>query len=232
MIICAVCGAQNDDLATVCQTCKAYIQAKVEILDLFTTIWGIIETPVKTFRRIALARTKNYTFFLSALIGCAATFGMFWYLNLGRRYEGLGEIFGVGLLAGPFVGLLLVGLMAVLAATLARVLRGSGSVKNAMAALAFAGIPIVLSFVVIFPIEIALFGKYLFDANPSPRVLNPLAYFVLFGLDAICMLWTVILAGIALAKAHGLSLPRGYVIAGVLVAIFVAGISFARGMGA
>jgi hypothetical protein len=230
MIVCPTCGTSNEDLAHVCSSCKAYIQAKVEILDLFSTAWGVIEEPLKTFQRIALAKTKNYSIFLSALIGCAGAFAMMWYLDAGRRIEGLAAILGGGMVAGPILGILLIGLLSLVAATAAKVLRGVGSMKNSVAALAYAGIPIILSLVVIFPLEIALFGSYLFDANPSPKVFNPLAYFVLFGLDAAAVLWTIALSGVSLAKANQLSIFRGYVVSGILLAVLAAAVFAVKGL--
>ena len=55
--------------------------------------------------------------------------------------------------------------------------------RNAFALFAYAATPIVLSLVIVFPIEIAVFGVYLFDTNPPPMVLNPIAFIVLVGLD-------------------------------------------------
>jgi hypothetical protein len=230
MISCATCGAANNDLAFVCSSCKAYLQAKVEILDLFTTAWGVIEQPVKTFHRIALARTKNYAILLSALMGCAGAFAFMWYVDAGRRLDGLAPVLIAGVTAGPIAGVVLIWLFSLLAAAMAKLLKGHGATRNSMAAVAYAGVPVVLSLVVLFPLEIALFGRYLFDANPSPRVFNPLAYFVFFGLDAAAVLWTVFLAGIGLAKANQLPIIRGYLVTASILVVLIILVAVARGV--
>lgn len=190
---CPVCGTENDDLTVVCSSCKGYIQAKVDTLDLFQTIWGLMESPSATFRRIALAGSKNYIVPLTVLFGVALVYALLWNGNYGVREPQLATILGLGILAGPVLG-------AVVFLVLSRFLSvvtplGGRKVtpRNAFALLAYAVVPVVLSLIIIFPIEIAVFGIYLFDTNPPPIVLNPLAYVVLVGLDGIAALWSVVL---------------------------------------
>jgi hypothetical protein len=91
--------------------------------------------------------------------------------------------------------------------------------RNAFALLAYSVVPVVLSLVFIFPIEIAVFGVYLFDTNPPPIVLNPMAYIVLVGLDGIAALWSAVLAWIGIRVMSGSG--RGFAL--VLTAVcFVA----------
>ncbi len=77
MIPCTVCGEANDDLATVCTKCHSYLQAKVDTIDLFPTIWGLIERPGPTMKKIVLARHKNYVFVLLMLLGVATSLAFF-----------------------------------------------------------------------------------------------------------------------------------------------------------
>ena len=62
MITCSICGVQNDELAVLCSSCKSYLQSKVDSLNLFATIWQLIENPRAAFKKIVLARHKNYVF--------------------------------------------------------------------------------------------------------------------------------------------------------------------------
>ena len=89
MITCRVCGTENDDLAVVCRSCKSFVQGKVDTLNLFETMWGLLEAPSRTFKKIAIARTKNYILPLSALCGVAAAYAAFWAYQIGRHVDGL-----------------------------------------------------------------------------------------------------------------------------------------------
>jgi len=213
-----VCGTENDDLAVVCTSCKGYIQAKVDTLDLFHTMWGLMESPSTTFRRIALAGTKNYAILLTVAFGVAMAYGLLWHGNYGVREPQLTTILGMGLLAGPVLGVIAF----VVLSRLIRLLSPLGgrkiSARNGFALLAYSGVPVVMTLVVLFPIEIAVFGVYLFDVNPPPLVLNPLAYIVLVGLDGIAAVWSAVLLGIGIRVMAG---SRGW-FAALLAVICVA----------
>ena len=104
MLKCPVCGTENGDLDTVCRSCKGFIQAKVDTLDLFSTAWGLMDQPRRTFRRIALAKTKNYVILLSAGIGIALVYLYFWHWHLAVRFPSLITLLGIGLLVVEFAG--------------------------------------------------------------------------------------------------------------------------------
>ncbi|HXX64954.1 MAG TPA: Yip1 family protein, partial [Bacteroidota bacterium] len=160
MISCSVCGAENDPLAVVCKSCKSFLQAKVDNLNLFETLWGLMESPGATFRRIALARHKNYVIFLSSLLGISVVYAAFWYMNLGVKFSNLAILVGGGLLIGPIVGQLFTLVFCLLMHRIGRLLGGSGSFRNMHAVTAYSSSPIAYSLVFVFPIEIAIFGIY------------------------------------------------------------------------
>jgi len=219
---CPVCGAENDDFAVVCTSCKGYIQAKVDTLDLFQTIWGLIESPSATFRRIALAGTKNYVFVLTIAFGIALAYGLLWHGNYGVREPQLATILGIGLLGGPFLGGIA---FFVLSRFLTMITPLGGRrvpPRNAFALLAYSISPVVLSLVFIFPIEIAVFGVYLFDANPPPIVLNPMAYIMLVGLDGIAAVWSAVLLWFGIRVMAGCNRWFAFVLTTVCVASVLA----------
>ena len=208
MLICPVCGHQNDDLAVVCVSCKGYLQAKVDTLDLFRTVWGLLEAPARTMHRIIIARHKNYTLLLSFLFGIALAFGSMWYLSFGRVLGGLGPTLLAGILAGPVIGVLAVFIIGFVVRLASRLFGGHATMRETLPMVAYAMVPIVISLVVIFPIEIALFGQYLFDNNPPPLVINPPAFVGLVALDALAALWAWALLITGTRIAQRLTRPR------------------------
>ena len=202
---CPVCGTQNDDLAVVCSSCKGYVQAKVVTLDLFQTIWGLMESPSATFRRIALAGTKNYVGALTVLFGVALAYALLWHANYGVVEPRLVTILGMGLIAGPVIGGTVILVLARVLSVLTPAAGRKVSPRNAFALLGYAAVPVVMSLVIIFPIEIAVFGIYLFDINPPPIVLNPMAYIILVGLDGIAVIWSAVLVWIGIRVMAGCS---------------------------
>ena len=193
MITCSVCGKENDDLAVICSHCKSYLQSKVNNLNLFETIWTLIESPRSAFKRIALARHKNYVFLLSSLLGMSLAYTLLWYKNLGGRFSNVLTLVGTGILTGPPLGILFVFLFSAVMLRIGKLLGGKATMRNTFAVVSYAAVPIIFSLVIVFPIEIAIFGLYFFDNNPPPLVINPVIYVTLIGFDLVAVLWSWIL---------------------------------------
>lgn len=227
MRTCPVCGAENEDLAVVCVHCKGYVQAKVDTIDLFHTMWGLLENPRATFRRIAIAGSKNYVLMLALLFGVAFVFVYLWHTRAGVVFPSLVTILAIGLVAGPPTGLLLTSALAVLVSQGARLAGGGVTIRNAFAILAYACFPIVVSLVLVFPLEIAVFGIYLFDSNPSPWVLNPAAFAILAGLDGAAVLWSYVLFAVGLHTVASVGRLTGFLLAALLPAL-LAGLLLVR----
>jgi hypothetical protein len=221
MLTCSVCGEQNEDLAVTCRHCHSFLQNRVDAIDLFATIWGLTEHPKATFRKIVLSRHKNYVLLLCMILGVAFAVALFSHLNIGRRVENLTPLVAIALLAGPIAGIALAWAAAILAKAVGRVLGGKGSIRNLRSVLAYATFPLAFSFVFVFPVKFGVFGRYLFDANPSPSVINPTVYYALLTFDVIAAAWACILGVIGVAIAHSFTWWKGAVTMAVLLLILI-----------
>lgn len=193
MITCTVCGKENDALSVVCTACKSFLQARVDALDLFSTIGGLIEKPRATFKKIVLARYKNYSLILSALFGISLVFDLAWLKDAGNRVAGLLPILGAAVIGGPIVGVIGVLLVSIVLQQATRVFGGHATRKNLFAAIAYATAPMVIALVFIIPIQLAVFGKEFFGTNPPPSLLWPTEYYLLLALKTLAACWTVYL---------------------------------------
>jgi hypothetical protein len=220
MITCGVCGTENDEYAVLCASCKAYLQSKVEGLDLFATIWGLIESPTATFRRIVLSKRKNFVTLLAAVAGIAVVFGIIWFFRMGTRFTGLMSILAFGMIGGPIAGIVTMLTVSTLVQVAARIAGGKGRFRDTMAATTYASFPVGFSLIFIFPLLIANFGMYLFDQNPSPMVIKPVVYSALLLFDVAAVLWALGLSIIGLAVAHRLPRTRA-VLVGLIFPILV-----------
>ena len=227
MLKCEVCGTENDDLALKCSGCRGFLQAKVEVLDLFPTLWGLIERPRATFQRIVRARRKNFIFGLAALLGISVVFLVMWARQSGTGYRSLAELVGAAIALGIPAGILLVFLLGVGGERLSLMLGGRGGAKNFAAVASYAAFPLLCSLVLVLPAELAIFGMYLFDRNPDPMALKPEVYVALLGFDVLSALWAVTLLHIGLSEASGVGRWRG-----VALTIGVLGLAAAAVAGA
>ncbi len=219
MITCSVCGTTNDDLAVICTSCKSYLQAKVDTLDLFHTAWGLIESPRSAFRRIVLSRHKNYVLLLSSLVGMSVVYTVLWFKNLGHYFPNVLALSGVGLLVGPPLGVVLTFIVAWALHRISRALKGKVTMRDMYAVVAYATVPASLALVFVYPIEIAIFGLYFFDNNPPPLVINPVAYLTLLGFDAASAIWSWFLLVEGMVVANGFARKKAFLVTVCIIAV-------------
>ena len=226
MIVCSVCGAENDDLTIVCSACKSFLQARVDTLDLFGTIWQLIDSPRAAFKRIVLSQHKNYLILLSSLLGMSIVYGVIWFERLGNSFANVLTLIGAGLLIGPIVGIIFVLALGFFSMRTTKALGGKTSLKNMSAVVAYSTVPIILSLVLVFPVEIAIFGLDFFGDNPPPMVIKPVVYVMLLAMDFLAVGWSLLLLVNGTAVATGFTKLRSLSVAlasgGLAGLVFVA----------
>ena len=222
MLKCSVCGNDNDDFAVICSSCGSFVQTTIQMLDLFAIIWGLIEAPRATFRRIALAKRKTYVWLLSSLSGIYVAFLVFRLENLAHQLPDF-ILFAAGFASGLPVGLLCVSFIACVGLFFAKIVGGRGKLKNNIAVTSYAMGPLTFLLVFVFPVELALFGINLFGENPSPMIIRPAMYRLLLGFDAAGLFWSFLLLGEGMAVANSVSRWKGYVVAFLAVGFFLGG---------
>lgn len=230
MLTCSVCGEENEDLAVTCRKCHSFLQNRVDAIDLFSTLWGLIEHPGATFRKIVLSRHKNYVLFLCVALGIYLGFALLGYMKVGSRIENLGSLFGIALAVGPIAGIIVAGLAATVSTLLGRALGGKGTIRNLRSVFAYSSFPIVCALVFVFPVKFGVFGKYLFDPNPAPPVINPTVYYSLLGFDVVAMCWAGVLLSVGIAVAHNFAWWKGWLTTGVVFALMAGGAIALRGV--
>ena len=207
MILCPVCGKGNKDLAVTCVECHGYLQSRVDALDLFATIWGMIESPGRTLKKIALATHKNYTLLLASLFGIVWTFLAFRVSQVGTVIPELFSLVLAGLVGGSLVGLVALPLSSSFALWLGRRMGGEGGFRNVLALFAYAAVPLLLALVFVLPVELGVFGVSLFGIPPSPWDLKPGIFLLLCIINGALLLWFL---GLLVASLSvGLGLPAG-----------------------
>jgi hypothetical protein len=203
MIVCPVCGRVNDEVRTTCDGCGSFLQGRVDALNLFETLWGLLESPRRTMKRIVLARHKNYVLLLSALFGVGFVLDVAWYKTLAARFGSLTSLVGTALIAGPFIGMLSVVVLSALLQQITKLIGGTATLRNLFAATAYAFSPFVAALVFVVPVEIAIFGLDFFGANPPPMVIKPVEYTALLILKAVAALYALSLLVEATMAANG-----------------------------
>jgi predicted nucleic acid-binding Zn ribbon protein len=219
--VCPVCGTCNPDLAVTCASCGGFLRDRVRSFHLFETLWMLIEVPPRAMQRIIVAERKNYSLLMQTLFGFAYAAFVCRFAGAGRAIENLQTLLAVILAAGPPAGIIMVTAISGVSAAVLKLFRQSASFRNVRAVLSYAALPIALSAIFVFPVQVGLFGIHLFGLHPSPMVTEPGVYSVMMSLDAVLAGWSLILAYIGLRILTG----RGMV--SILLALSIAALALA-----
>ncbi len=220
MIKCPVCLAENNDFATVCVKCKAFLQDRIPNVNLFETAWKVIESPRVAFRQIVLSEHKNFSLFLFSFFGISLSFTAFWYFKLGARFFSFLDVIQWALITGVAAGLASAIFLTLVYHIAARALGGKAKIRDSMGLLAYSLVPIVISLFLVLPIELLTFGMYLFTSNPSPYSLKPLSFILLAGFDVLVGLWTLILSVVATRVGHRLGIGKSIAVVALSLVLF------------
>jgi hypothetical protein len=192
-VICGACGGKNSPLALRCDACGAYLRDRVPALDLFSTLWGIVESPRATFLRIARSEQKNYTHVLFAGTGPVLVAAVFAAMKVGDAGVSFAELLAGIVFAAPVAGLFHGILAALLMMLLFRLRKMKLRYRDAAAGLAWSLSPLCWLSVLILPLQLGIFGLTLFSDNPSAWNVQPLPYWLLATVYAAAVIWTIVL---------------------------------------
>lgn len=189
--ICSNCGKENTLFEINCAKCKHYLRATVANIDLWQTIWQLLETPTKAIKNIIWAEHKNFVFFLLPLFAIKLFTSAVSFQSAINPNSGQTDYYyyNIAILLAIYISTILI------FTKLFTVLIGKTKVrfKDNFTILVYSSIPLVLSLFVLTPIEYGIFGKHWFVFNPSPFMIKELLAYVLVGLEAIMLIWSFVI---------------------------------------
>jgi hypothetical protein len=193
VIICKSCSAENPYYEVICSNCHSYLRDRIFNIDLWKTVEQLIETPIKAFRRIIQSEHKNFI----SLIFIFAVFklfisSIFISLALFKNEQAL-NIFITRFFffaAGMLVLLLILSLVLLLVLKVGGI---KARYKDLIALFTFSLMPYSFAAIILFPVELIIFGNYLFSVNPSPFVIKSFFAWVLLSIEFLLILWSAFL---------------------------------------
>lgn len=178
----------------------------------------MIESPAQAFRKIILSEQKNYVLVIGICLGVASSFLLMRSNSSGNSFDNLfpamlfGSIVGV-MISVPLLLALTIGMHA-----LSLLIGGKGRIRDSFGVVGWSFIPMVFVVIVIVPMQLATLGLFAFSSNPTAYQVKPVVTSVLFGLEGLFILWSLVLLAMGIAMAH-----RFAVVKGVIVAVSVTG---------
>jgi hypothetical protein len=192
-VTCPSCGYQNSYHQTVCIKCNSYIRDKVSNIDLWETIGLLIETPSKAFQKIIYSDHKNFISFIIVLAAIKLLINSRFVamLSIGEFNTTTGLLFSYLIILVIWIVFLL--LFSVLSKPFQRGIEVHSRFKDNLAIITYSQLPIVFALIFFFPIELIVFGDYIFSINPSPFVIKETVAYILAGLECMIILWSMFL---------------------------------------
>jgi len=196
-IECKNCKSENPFHKLKCDDCGALLRTRVVNLDLFSTIWKLIESPTKAFTNIIHAEHKNYLVMILLLFGIR-----FFILSL-TASQTITENYYSLLFKLPNFVLSLIYLVIFMSLTsfiitqLNKIVDVKSRFRDNLAIYTYSLIPLLFGLFFLFPIEYAIFGHFTITFAPSPFLLNPSVSITLAIIEGLMLLWSLILSIIA-----------------------------------
>lgn len=197
VIVCKNCETENSFYKHTCKNCKAYLRDRIINIDFWSTLWTIIESPKTAFKNIIHSEHKNFVIILTFLLSLKFFINSLILTNaLSINTSTINFLlpnFGVSLL----YTILLVHIFALLMTVLNRLFGIENRFKDNISIYVYSILPLTLGGLFLFIIEYALFGHYFLTFDPSPFLLKENVAYITAGLEAVFVLWSLILAVIA-----------------------------------
>ncbi len=207
MVICPHCGTENPFYKYTCSNCKAYLRDRVFNLDLWQMIGMIIESPVKAFNRVIQSEHKNFILLIIVLFSVKIFINARFVSIVNFGDSSLRINLLPGLLISVAAGILIVWIFTFILFLLNKASGLKTRIRDNNAVLIYSLIPYSFTLLILFPIELIIFGQYLFSNNPSPFILKPGISYTLMAFEGIFILWGIFLS---ISGIYSLSRNVGY----------------------
>ena len=192
-VVCHNCQTENPFYKLICENCKSYIRDRVYNVDLGSTIAGLIESPYRAFKNIIFAEHKNFLVFLILLSVLKFEIDSV-FISLAFKQQ----IISLNNFAYAYLGLLITitavfFLFSYLLNFLNKALGYETRIADNFSIYTYSLLPHIFALIILFPMELVMFGGYLFSTNPSPFALKEFIAYALLILEIIIILWSLFL---------------------------------------
>jgi len=193
IILCKNCGSPNPSFGLICGNCKSYMREKIFNIDLWNIIGLLIESPQEAFKKIIFAEHKNFISFIVLMVaGKLLIDSMFISLAANKTEPFFGKLLSCYFILLFFLFCFLF-IIAILLRIIHRAFKYDTRIKDNLALLIYSMIPHAFGLVILYLIELIVFGGDLFSNNPSPFTLKEFLAYTLLVFEALFILWSIFL---------------------------------------
>lgn len=189
-LICKNCNQVNYTFEVNCSKCNSILRNKVVNIDFWNIITRLIEKPFDAFLYIIQSENKNYIFIISLMASIKMIILNYFISNY--FFETTRLTF-TDFTISFIIFLVICFLHASIIKFILKQRKIKSRIKDTFTNAIYAFIPMMFTLIIIFPLEAAIFGEYLFSKNPSPFTINKTFAYLFSILEISSVLWVFIL---------------------------------------
>lgn len=192
-ITCPHCNAENAFYNTTCIKCRYYLRDRIYNIDLWSAVSTLIDNPAKSFRNIIFSEHKNFIFFILFFISAKYLINIrFLSMLTVGEFQTTIELFLSYLIILGSVSLYFL-LFSFAYKSLSNANHIYGRFKDVFSVVIYSQIPYALGLIILFPLELVIFGDYLFSMNPTPFTIKGSIAYLFLLVELSVMLWSIFL---------------------------------------
>ena len=192
-VVCSNCKSENPFYKAICENCKSYLRDRVYNIDLGKVLARLIESPTAGYKTIIFSEHKNFITFL--ILFAVLKFEIdatFLSLFFNKHSISLNNFFG-----GYIVLLIIIaGLILFISYVVNAFDKSLGyttRIKDYFSIYVYSFIPHIFGLIILFPLELVMFGGYIFSVNPSPFDIKEFIAYALLIIELLIIIWSFFL---------------------------------------
>lgn len=192
---CESCNSENELFRFSCKICGNTFHNKIANIDFTSAFVKLIEAPSSGFREIIQAENKNFIWviLLIASIKILINLHLIFPLQIEATNFSLFQQLVLSFL-------IIVALSLLLSFAIKNFFAKKYTIRfnDLLAVTAYSQLVYIITLAVFFPLEIVLFGEFLFSRNPSPFFVKETFAYLFSSLELIAIAWQIVLMTIGI----------------------------------
>ncbi len=192
-VTCPNCKYENPFYIPICSNCRFYLRDRIYNIDLWSIVSSIVESPSKAFRTIIIAEHKNFIFFVLIFVSIKFLINARFIsmISLGE-FQSTVELFYSYLIVFG-ITLIYFLLFSLCQKIIGKINDIDIRLKDSFSVIIYAQLPFLFGLFILFPLELVIFGDYMFSLNPPPFVIKGIISYLFLSIEVALLVWNAFL---------------------------------------
>lgn len=192
ILTCPNCKSANPYYNLICKQCNYFLREKISNINLGEIILQLIESPKVAFEKIIFSENKNFVGLILIFISLRFYILSKFISVPGNQTDYNYNLFFIIIYFFSATVLILI-LLTFITDLLMNWFKIYSRKKDIFAVIVYSFLPSVFAVVLLYPIELAIYGKYLFSNNPYPFDIKENVFYMLIGFEFLIIIWSFFL---------------------------------------